>query len=100
MTANVITYRERSAVREVGKALGFPEEAIGRLSKCIHYMDAFEDGERVKHYLEMAGFDPSHARLQHLARLCREILQPAAASLAAPRRACHLPRGTRRYRAA
>ena len=74
MTANVITYRERSAVREVGKALGFPEEAIGRLSKCIHYMDAFEDGERVKHYLEMAGFDPSHARLQHLARLCREIL--------------------------
>ena len=74
MTANVITYRERSAVREVGKALGFPEEAIGRLAKCIHYMDAFEDGERVKHYLEMAGFDPSHTRLQHLARLCREIL--------------------------
>ena len=35
MTANVITYRDRGAVREVGKVLGFPEEAIGRLSKYI-----------------------------------------------------------------
>ncbi|MEZ5363562.1 MAG: hypothetical protein R2748_14770 [Bryobacterales bacterium] len=35
MTANVITYR-KMAVREAGKALGFPEEMIARLSKCIH----------------------------------------------------------------
>jgi error-prone DNA polymerase len=32
MTANVITYRGRSAVRDVGKVLGFPEETLGRLS--------------------------------------------------------------------
>jgi error-prone DNA polymerase len=31
MTANVITYRDRSAVRDLGKALGFPEEALARL---------------------------------------------------------------------
>ncbi len=33
MTANVITYRDRLAAREVGKALGFSTEQVGRLSK-------------------------------------------------------------------
>ena len=32
MTANVITYRTRSAVREVGKVLGFSAEQIDRLA--------------------------------------------------------------------
>ena len=32
MTANVITYRGRSAAREVGKVLGFSEDVLGRLS--------------------------------------------------------------------
>jgi error-prone DNA polymerase len=33
MTANVISYRTRSAVRDVGKALGFDEETLTRLSR-------------------------------------------------------------------
>ena len=32
MTANVITYRGRSAAREVGKALGFDPETLTRLA--------------------------------------------------------------------
>jgi len=32
MTANVITYRGRSAAREVGKVLGFDDETLGHLS--------------------------------------------------------------------
>src|SRR5205823_10741228 len=36
MTANVITYRGRSAAREVGKVLGFDEETVGRLSSLVH----------------------------------------------------------------
>ena len=36
MTANVITYRGRSAAREVGKALGFDDETLGRLSGLVH----------------------------------------------------------------
>jgi error-prone DNA polymerase len=32
MTANVITYRGRSAVREMGKALGFDEDTLSRLT--------------------------------------------------------------------
>ena len=33
MVCNVVTYRQRSAIREVGKALGFPEEILDRLAK-------------------------------------------------------------------
>ncbi|NMC69257.1 MAG: error-prone DNA polymerase, partial [Myxococcales bacterium] len=36
MTANVITYRGRSAVREVGKVLGLPADAIDRTAKLFH----------------------------------------------------------------
>src|SRR5206468_13134983 len=39
MTANVITYRGRSAAREVGKALGFDPAQIDRLAKV---MNSFE----------------------------------------------------------
>src|SRR2546421_9749445 len=35
MTANVITYRGRSAAREVGKALGLPGELQDRLAKLV-----------------------------------------------------------------
>ncbi len=33
MTANVITYRDRSASREIGKVLGIPVEEIDRLAQ-------------------------------------------------------------------
>lgn len=35
MTANVITYRGKSAMREVGKALNFPPETLNRYSKLF-----------------------------------------------------------------
>src|SRR5205085_6420117 len=37
MTAEIITYRARSAVRECGKALGFPLEALDKLAKHLHW---------------------------------------------------------------
>jgi error-prone DNA polymerase len=39
MTANVITYRGKSAAREVGKALDFDEETLGRLSSLIGHWE-------------------------------------------------------------
>ncbi|MAG30700.1 MAG: error-prone DNA polymerase [Deltaproteobacteria bacterium] len=39
MTANVITYRIKMAVREMGKVLGMDPEAIGRLSKLVARLD-------------------------------------------------------------
>ena len=73
MTANVITYRGKSAVREVGKTLGFPEEMIGRLSKCIHSFEYTDDSDKLVHQARGTGFDLSHPRVRHLIRLCLEI---------------------------
>ena len=73
MTANVITYRGKSAVREVGKTLGFPEEMIGRLSKCIHSFEYTDDSDKLVHQARGTGFDLSHPRVGHLIRLCLEI---------------------------
>ncbi|HTD53686.1 MAG TPA: PHP domain-containing protein, partial [Thermoanaerobaculia bacterium] len=42
MTANVITYRDRSAARETGKALGYSPEQVDRLSK---HLSAWNFGE-------------------------------------------------------
>ncbi len=40
MVCNVITYRARSAVREVAKALAFPPEAIDTIAKALDTRDA------------------------------------------------------------
>ncbi len=56
MTANVITYRSRSAVREVGKTFGFPEEMLGPLSKSISHYGVAEFGEMIERFKEN-GFD-------------------------------------------
>jgi error-prone DNA polymerase len=49
MTANVITYRGRSAARDIGKVLGFETEDLDRLSKVVPhwgYTDASDTAER------------------------------------------------------
>jgi error-prone DNA polymerase len=63
MTANVITYRERSAARDVGKALGFDTDALNRLSKFVR-ANAWNDPEDTsnKRFRE-AGFDPDDPRI-------------------------------------
>ena len=69
MTANVITYRGKSAVRDVGKTLGFPEEMLGRLSKCISTFEYTDDSDRLANQVKGSGFDVSHPRVHHLVRL-------------------------------
>jgi error-prone DNA polymerase len=73
MTANVITYRGKSAVREMGKVLGFPEEMIGRLSKCIHPFEYTDKHDALEQQVRTAGLDATHVRVQHLIRLCMQI---------------------------
>ncbi len=67
MVANVVRYRTRSAVREVGKALGLPETAIDRLARRLSHYDAV-DGDTVRQ--EIDGEGPAAA---HLVRLAHEI---------------------------
>ena len=52
MTANVISYRGRSAVREVGKVFGFDEDQIGRLSKSISRHGVSDFGEMLQRFKE------------------------------------------------
>jgi len=69
MVANVIRYRVRSAVREVGKILGVPETSLDRVSKILPmYGDV--DPTAFAH----AGLDPEHPTHQHLIRLASELL--------------------------
>lgn len=56
MTANVITYRGRSAVREVGKVFGFCEDVLGPLSKSISHYGISDFGEMLKRF-EESGLD-------------------------------------------
>jgi error-prone DNA polymerase len=76
MTANVITYRDKSSAREVGKALGFSLEQAGKLSKTLGTWNFGEIRERIESMpqeLASAGFDPTDLRVQHFMRLQMQI---------------------------
>lgn len=72
MTANVITYRGRSAMREVGKALNFSEDILKRFS------DLFASGDYA-HTLELeeqvikSGIPRRHERFRPLVQLYHRI---------------------------
>ncbi len=71
LAATVITYRPKSAMRDVGKALGFDLEQVDRLSKSL----AWWDGRNVlPQRLEEAGFDPANPKVKLLMQLVEELL--------------------------
>jgi error-prone DNA polymerase len=70
MTANVITYRGRSAAREVGKALGFEEEQLGRLASLFGHWEWRGENDTMAHYFAQAGFDIRHPRIARFLDLC------------------------------
>jgi error-prone DNA polymerase len=75
MTANVITYRGRSAVREVGKALGFSEEHLGRLSAMIGGWGFAGDPRReLTDHLRALGLAPEERRSRLLVELVARLL--------------------------
>ncbi len=69
MVANVIRYRARSAVRDVGKALAIPQTALDRLAKLLGHYDSALDPEAMR----QVGLDPDVPALTHLLRLVHEI---------------------------
>ncbi|HEU4889179.1 MAG TPA: DNA polymerase III subunit alpha, partial [Thermoanaerobaculia bacterium] len=76
MTANVITYRDRSAAREVSKALGFSLEQADKLSKTVstwHFGEIREKLETLPAQLAESGFDAADRRVQHFMRLYMQI---------------------------
>ena len=71
LTANVISYRGRSAARDVAKALGFPQDEVNAISACFDgWVSAAPPSER----LMEAGFDPDTPILRRLIHLVFELL--------------------------
>jgi error-prone DNA polymerase len=73
MTANVISYRGRSAAREVGKALGFDEEQLARLSGLVGHWEWRGENDTMARHFEQAGFDVRHPRIAHYLDLCMRM---------------------------
>ncbi|MBI2366000.1 MAG: DNA polymerase III subunit alpha, partial [Deltaproteobacteria bacterium] len=69
MVANVVRYRSRSALRDVGKALGLSETALDRAAK---FLSSYENVQ--PEMLEQLGIDPSQGLHGHLLELTNEIL--------------------------
>ena len=70
LAATVICYRGRSAVRDVGRALGVAEDQLDRL--CDLY-SRVRSGKPLEHWLRERGFDPSSGTLHRLFALAAEI---------------------------
>jgi error-prone DNA polymerase len=73
MTANVITYRGKSAARETGKALGFDEESLGRLANLVSHWEWRGESDTMAHSFSNAGFDIRHPRIAKYLELCMRI---------------------------
>ncbi len=71
MTAELITYRPRSAVRDVGKALGLSLDRVDSLANIIGHADT---GDGLFAELSESGFDPACRLGRQLIYLVREIL--------------------------
>jgi error-prone DNA polymerase len=69
MTANVITYRGRSAAREVGKVLGFDQAAVDRLVPLVDTFEWKDPQDTAERAFREAGLDLNSPRIRKFLRL-------------------------------
>jgi len=74
MTANVITYRSRSAVREVGKVMGFDEESLGRLAKLASTYEYIDPNDTHERRFSDAGLDTGDPKINKFFQVFLSIL--------------------------
>ncbi len=70
LAATVICYRSKSALRDLGKALGFSLEQVDRLAKLLAWWD--EPGS-LPARLKESGFDPSALPVRQLLDMTNEL---------------------------
>jgi error-prone DNA polymerase len=73
MTANVITYRGRSAAREVGKVLSLAEDEIDRLARMMSQFEYIDPGETIARNLRETGLNPDDPRYRLFAALWQQM---------------------------
>jgi len=71
LTAAVVTYRPRSAIRDVGKALGLSLDQVDRLARNISWWD---DGEIIPQRVHQAGFNSRNTLISTALDLASEII--------------------------
>jgi error-prone DNA polymerase len=71
LTATVISYCPRSALRDIGKALGLSGLQVERLARSMQWWD----GRRIEdERIVEAGFDPANPVVRRLVRLARDLI--------------------------
>jgi error-prone DNA polymerase len=73
MTANVITYRNRMAAREMGKVLGFDEDTLRRISAAVATWEFKDEHDALDRRLRDAGLDLRHPRIRKYFELCLAV---------------------------
>jgi error-prone DNA polymerase len=73
MTANVTTYRNRSASREAGKVLGFDKETAARLSSLVSSWEWKGPSDTLENTFKAAGLDMKNARILKYLEMCRRM---------------------------
>jgi error-prone DNA polymerase len=73
MTANVITYRGRSAAREIGKALSFNSETLSRLTSLVSAWEYKDANDTLARQFRDAGFDMQHPQIRKFFELCLQF---------------------------
>jgi error-prone DNA polymerase len=69
IAATVITYRSRSAIRDVGKALGLDDELINRLAKAIFWWES-----DLEEQLSDSGIDYTEPKIKTLITLAQSLM--------------------------
>jgi error-prone DNA polymerase len=73
MTANVITYRNRMAAREMGKALGLDPETLAKISAAVATWEFRDENDALDRRFRDAGLDLKHPRLRKYYELCLAV---------------------------
>ena len=73
MTANVITYRGRSAARDIGKVLSIAPDQIDRLAKIMNHFEWTDPEDTLARRLDEVGIDRSDPRVEQFGVLWRRM---------------------------
>ena len=70
LSATVVTYRPKSAVRDLGRALGLARDQVDRLAAAFSWWDG---RQLAVERLREAGFDPANPQIRRLLSLVAEV---------------------------
>ena len=73
MTANVITYRGRSAARDVGKVLSIAPDQIDRLAKIMNHFEWTDPEDPLAHRFDEVGIDRTDLRVEQFSVMWRRM---------------------------